>query len=66
MIVPITGFNLQRWTHPNNEKHSKGDAFVQVPVLNCHSDHQSTHKQHVSVLQVLHTHLENQIRALAF
>lgn len=49
--------NSQSWSHTNQEQHPQGDALVQIPVLHSNRDHQSPHKQHVCVLQVLHTHL---------
>lgn len=50
----------QCWTHTNKQQHPQGDALVQIPVLHSHSHHQSPHKQQVSVLKVLHTHLGQQ------
>lgn len=46
---------------PDQQQHPERDAFVEVPVLHGHGHHQSPHKQHVSVLQVLHTHLNNTV-----
>lgn len=42
----------------NYQQHPERDAFVEVPVLDGYGDHQAPDKQHVGVLQVLHTHLD--------
>lgn len=43
----------------DQQQDSEGDSLVEVPVLHGHGHHQPPHKQHVGVLQVLHTHLHN-------
>lgn len=52
--------NSQSWSHTNYKQHPQGDALVQIPVFHSNRNQQSPHKQHVCVLQVLHTHLRRQ------
>ena len=58
-VVQCRAGDSQSGSDPDPQQDSERDAFVEVPVLHCHGHHQPPHKQHVGVLQVLHTHLEN-------
>lgn len=51
-LVLICG-NSQSRPHPDDEEHTEGDAFVQIPMLDGNSHQQPPEEQDVGVIEVL-------------
>lgn len=45
--------NSQSWPHPDDEEHTEGYAFVQIPMLNGNGHQQPPKEQDVGVIEVL-------------